>query len=743
LYFNSLTGQDQSQTVKDTVQLTELEKKIKKVDSLRKYTRSQFYGNNFDLTIEVADEALKLAREINDTKTIFAIYSILGNAFLKIEDTLQAKRIFSEAVLEAESIKAAHASNPDITPEVLYTDDRSIITARIDLGNYYALQEKAEPAIKIYNETIPLAEKIKDTSHLFILNFNIAELNLDLKNIELADHYVTQTNNYITKGTVDAYRAVAKLNMGRLYVLKNVPFLAIKELQECIELAKSSGYIEAQIEGYEFYSKAEAMRGRYDAAYHLVQKVDSLKSEKYKTDKIEAIETVTAKFKLKQFQQELQAKTLQNEINNQTTKRETTILWVKIASAILLIFSGFLFVSYRKRKKLLVDLIAKNKQYLIAKEESEKLARAKTVLFSNITHQLRTPMYGIIGISDILIKDKKLKGHGENLKSLKFSANYLFSLINNVLLLTQLDRTKKDELERVTFDLEKLVNNVVKSSKFINEEHPNKYHVSIGKNVPKTLIGDQVKLSQVLINLVGNAAKFTDNGTVSIQIEREADVDGKIALQFLISDTGIGISREKQKHIFDEFAQTESDNKSHGMGLGLPLVKKILALHGSEIEINSEENKGTEVRFGLCFESVDADTQKKQKTPRADNKRVLNNNKILVVDDNKINLLITRQILEIFGATVSVADSGNDAILMTKENSYDLILMDINMPEMNGFEATEAIRAFDPKIPIIALTAVEKEKVVGDHSFHLLNDFIIKPYKNDVFIEIISKHIRA
>lgn len=171
------------------------------------------------------------------------------------------------------------------------------------------------------------------------------------------------------------------------------------------------------------------MNGNYSAAYALIQKADEYRAEKYKTDKIEAIETVTAKFKLNQFQQELKAQALQNEVNTQTTKRETTILWVKIASGILLIFSLFLFGSYRKRKKLLIDLIHKNKQYLEAKEKSEELSKAKTVLFSNITHELRTPMYGIIGISNILIKDKKIKSHDEDLKSLKFSANYLSHLL--------------------------------------------------------------------------------------------------------------------------------------------------------------------------------------------------------------------------------------------------------------------------------------------------------------------------
>ncbi|PKA83603.1 signal transduction histidine kinase [Ulvibacter sp. MAR_2010_11] len=727
-------------TESDSTKLAQRALKVKRVDSLRKFTRNQFYRNNYDLAIEVGEETLKLAREINDYKTIFSISSIMGNAFLKIEDTTQAKRIFTEALVEAEQIQANRIVSKDALEEDRYNDDRSIITALIDLGNYYALQEKAEPAIKLYNEAIPLAEKLHDTSHLFILNFNIAELNLDQENIKTAEYYVMQTNNYISNSTVDAYRAVAKLNVGKLHYLKKEPGLAIKNLRESIELAEKSGFTDPLIEGYDFYAKAEALNGNYSAAYALIQKADEYRAEKYKTDKIEAIETVTAKFKLNQFQQELKAQALQNEVNTQTTKRETTILWVKIASGILLIFSLFLFGSYRKRKKLLIDLIHKNKQYLEAKEKSEELSKAKTVLFSNITHELRTPMYGIIGISNILIKDKKIKSHDEDLKSLKFSANYLFSLINNVLQLTQIENTKKEELEKTKFNLENLINNVVESSKFLNEEHPNNYKIIIDKKIPKYLFGDEVNLTQVLINIVGNASKFTNDGTITIQVDRGADKGNEICLQFLVKDTGIGISKEKQENIFDEFAQTTgSGNQYQGARLGLPIVKKILELHGSEIDLKSEEGKGTEIRFDLYYTPGSKAEAQVQNT--VTNALPLKGTHILVVDDNKINQLVTQKYIETYGATAKVAGSGADAIRMTKSEEFDLILMDINMPEMNGFEATERIRTFNTDIPIIALTAVELEKVVGEHSFNLMNDLIIKPYKNEVFIETLLKHI--
>ncbi|GHC61234.1 histidine kinase [Ulvibacter litoralis] len=737
----------------DTVQLTPKELKAKKIDSLLKYTRSQFYKNNYDLTIEVGQEVIKLAREENDYASIFKVSSLIGNAFIQIEDTIQAKKILTETVKEAEKILASRVTSTLISEEDKLKDYKSVITAKNDLGNYYAQQERFETAISIHKENVLLAEKIKDTGHLFILNFNLAELNISLGEktrkdyyIKEAEHYVNSTNNYIREKTRDPYRAVAKLNVGKLHYIKKEPKLAIANLKESIELAQKSGYVDPIIEGYETYAKAEALQGNYKEAYLMALKADTAKIEKYKTDKIKAIETVTAKFKLNEYEQELKAQTIQNEFNKQVAKRETTILWMKIAGAILIVFSIFLYVSYRRRKKLVVDLIEKNRQYLEAKEKSDEYAKAKTILFSNITHELRTPMYGIIGISSILMEDKKLIAHEENLNSLKFSAYYLLSLINNVLHLTKIDATKKEDLNQVEFNVHNIIQNIVKSSKYINTKNPNTFTIEIDPYVPKTLIGDDVKLMQILTNLIGNAAKFTDNGNITVMVNRITDVEGKSCLHFSVKDTGIGISKERQVHIFNEFRQEDSNDKSiQGTGLGLPIVKKILDLYDSDLKIDSTVGKGTEVSFTLCYDQLIKKEINYKKLSEEDlkneRKLLLKGKNILAVDDNKINLIVTRKTLELYGANVKVSENGPDAIELVKEEVFDLILMDINMPVMDGFETTRLIRAFNEHIPILALTAVEKEKVTGDHAFNLMSDIIIKPYKNDVFVGTITKYI--
>ena len=413
----------------DSIANAQKEQKAKHLDSMVKHIRKQFYGNNLDVAIELGEPTLELANELNNLKAIVAISSLMGNAFLKVDDTLQAKRIFTNAIEKAEK---EHDST------------RVITTARIDLGNYYALQSKRKEAIEIYKKALPLPEKLKDTTHLYIINYNIAELFLDDKDVINAQFYVEETNNYVKGLNPDAYHAGAKLLTGKLYFLQNNTQKAIEVLTESVKLSEKSGFQDGLIEGHDFLAKAYQKEGNLLETINHMQLLDTYKSEKYKSDKIEAIEYATAKYKTNFYQQEIKSQLLQNEINKQTAKRETTIFWIKIASAILIISAIFLFISYRKRKQLLFHLIDKNKQYLEEKEKSEELAKAKSILFSNITHELRTPMYGIIGISSILMRDAKLKNHKENLASLKFSANHLLSLINNVLQLTSIYSTKKE-----------------------------------------------------------------------------------------------------------------------------------------------------------------------------------------------------------------------------------------------------------------------------------------------------------
>ncbi|WAC01996.1 ATP-binding protein [Lacinutrix neustonica] len=711
-----------------TKQFAEIETNVSPVsiDSLIKHVlRKSYYAKDYATTIDEGNALIKKAEQIQYYSGIASISSILGNAFLEINDTVAAKKIFIKQLYQSRIRK----------------DSSSYLGASIDLANVYIYQEDYDRAISSYKTVIPYAKKLKDTIRLFILNYNISELYLDKESVDKAEQHVSETGIYVQTLKAEPYRAGYEQIYGRFLYLKNKPELAIDHLKKAIEISAKINYTDGLIEAYTYYALSEYKLGNYKKAFDLQQDLDQYKTEKYDIDKIEAVETVTAKFNIEQYKQELKAGELQTLlIEQEAVKNEKILMWVLIGSSALILLLMSLLVSYFKRKKLLNDLKSENVKYLIAKEKSEELANAKSLFFTNISHELRTPLYGIIGLSSILMDDEDLYKHKEDVKSLKFSADYLLSLINDVLQISKLDAKRENSLNKVTFNLKDLVLGIMKSFEFLKVQNTNTFKVNISKNTPNIIIGDDVKLSQILINLIGNACKFTENGTITLDID-SSSVEGDCAqLNFKIIDTGIGIPVSKQKVIFDEFTQVSNDGEYHGTGLGLSIVKKLIELHDSEIFLNSEEGKGTQVSFSLTYD-ISEDNYKSIKEMVLQPRISINSKTILVVDDNRINRIVTRKMLEKYKAKPLVAESGESAIEIVKKEKIDLILMDINMPGMNGLEATEAIRQFNSTIPVIALTAVEIEEMRDTIQNSTICDIIIKPYDELVFVETILKHI--
>ncbi|WP_452224313.1 ATP-binding response regulator [Lacinutrix chionoecetis] len=696
------------------------------MDSLVRGLRKSFYGNDYAKTIEDGNIIIKQAERLKDYTAVANIASILSNAFLEINDTSAAKKIINKQLKQSE----------------LRKDTFGYLGASIDLGNFYIKQGDNDKAIESYKNVIPYAKKAKDTVRLFILNYNISELYLDKEDESKAQSYVYETGKYVESLPSKVYPAGYQLILGRLLYMQGDFREATVHLRQAIELSEPINYTDALIKSYSYYALANAKMGNYIEAYKMQQQVALYKEEKYNQDKIKAVETVTAKFNLEQYKQELEATELRNQlIEQEADKNETILTWVSIGSIGLLLFITALLVSYNRRKKLLKDLKEKNVKYLLAKEKSEELANAKSLFFSNISHELRTPLYGIIGLSSILMDDKDLHKHKDDVKSLKFSADYLLSLINDVLQISKLDSKQETNLNKITFNLNDLVTGIMKSFEFLKVQNMNDFKINIDKNAPSILVGDDVKLSQILINVIGNACKFTENGVISLDVNAIAIKDEKATLNFKIKDTGIGIAESKQQLIFDEFTQVKNEGGHYqGTGLGLPIVKKLLELHNSEINLISEEGKGTEISFTITYDIAE-ENYSEVVDIELEPKISINNKSILVVDDNRINRIVTRKMLEKYKAKPLVAEGGLKAVEIVKNNKIDLILMDINMPEVNGLEATEAIREFNSTVPVIALTAVEIEEMRESIQNSTICDIIIKPYDELVFVETILKHL--
>jgi len=426
-------------------------------------------------------------------------------------------------------------------------------------------------------------------------------------------------------------------------------------------------------------------------------------------------------------------------------KQQRSINFGKMTTGLsiaLIVILSLLTLSLYKNNNLRAkanDLLQdKNIELQLAKEKAEKASLAKAQFLSTITHELRTPLYAVTGLTHLLLEENPNENQREHLNSLKFSGEYLLSLINNILDLNKLEANKV-EIEKMTFNLKQRINDVLVALKQTADDKQNTLHLDFNDSIPNKLLGDPIKLSQILMNLIGNSIKFTQNGDVYVRVQKLDQSDHKVKLHFEVEDNGVGISKKKQKSIFETFSQAslQINRKFGGTGLGLSIVKNLLQLMGSKIHLESELGKGSKFWFNISFEiSEEYKEVKNSNNIIYDVDYVaLENKNILVVEDNKINQMITKKILEKNKMVCQVADNGLDAIKLIEENNFDVVLMDIHMPGISGIEATQRIRKFDKKLPIIALTAVTIDENLDEFYRAGFNEIIPKPFKTEEFFE--------
>ncbi len=382
-----------------------------------------------------------------------------------------------------------------------------------------------------------------------------------------------------------------------------------------------------------------------------------------------------------------------------------------------------------------------NRELIEQKKETELANSAKTNFLRRMSHDIRTPINGIIGTVKIASRfPNDLDKQSECREKIMTSSNYLLALVNNILDMSKLE-SGEIKLENKSFDIEEVLAETCEIIKVYGAENGITLHSDFKDIKHRHLIGSRVHFQQVLMNIVSNAAKYNKYGGEIYLTCKEISDDGSVAnFIFICKDTGLGMSEEYQKHIFEPFSQEANDARTSykGSGLGMPIAKELIELQGGTIDFESELNKGTTFTIHIPFK---IDLTVHNETEEVKDKNI-NGISILVVEDNELNMEIAKFFLEDKGAIVDCAYNGQEAVCKYEEGKYDIILMDIMMPILDGYKATEKIRMIDKNIPIVAMSAnafrddIEKSLAVG------MNEHVTKPLDVDKLVNIINKLVK-
>lgn len=685
-------------------------------------------GNHFndlenEKSLSIAKTALRHSVELNDNELIAKSYNLIGLNF--------DEYLYSNKAIEyyEKGIKHANLTENDSVKQWLYNN----------IGNVYAYsQVDITKSILYYKKALDYATKIKDIVEINYIKQNIASAYFAENKYNIGKIYLDEISNYVlTKGQVEARMTYYSL-LGEYYNNLKNNTLTEKYYTKALEISKEnqSELIESNIADlYLKVSSFYAKKQDYTKAYHYLNESELLKEKIYSEEKISSIKDTQSTIELDEYKRQIDKIEEENKVYIKSLSINKTI---NILLFTLYIIIGILFVllfrNQKIRKDLNTTLELQNSKLEIAKLEAEENANLKSQFVSTVTHEIRTPLYGIIGLIDLLVEENKEFKNNQKIKSLSFSANYLLMLINDILQTNKLE-SKNVILDSNKFSVTQVFKKVISSLQYLAKQNQNKIEFKIDDNFPKYVYGDKTKFVQVIMNLITNALKFTNKGFVKVEVKVLNITDKSVDIQVNVCDNGIGIDENEQKLIFNKFIQLNRKQTDYqGTGLGLYIVKRLVDILNGKIVLESKENEGTTIHLNLTFSLIGEEVPKISKTTM---RKIKNSVKVLIVEDNKINQMVTKRILEKNSFITTVVDNGFEAIKKVENEKFDIILMDINMPEINGFETAIRIRNINPRIPIIALTATDANEIKNKITQSEMDEVIVKPFDEKDLITMI------
>ncbi|MEN0048117.1 MAG: ATP-binding protein [Bacteroidota bacterium] len=710
-----------------------------------------------DTVMSEFEIALEIGKQINSPYLIAAAYGNMGVTYLTVEQIGKARIALQNGLVQTEkTFEGSESAKALLLSALAYT---------------YFIGDDSETAIKYFEESMSLARKYDDRATLSIwldtygkILYKYGDIEKGLALIEEATQY------YISLGDTEVYMQNS-LTLSEMDIAVGKLVSAEKRAEDILQFARDRKDLKFEcLALYRLAQVSHALKDHNKASNYgeqiikiidvdatvyqpeeMMEFLQKMYVEMGDTEKVLALADRRIEWLKNSFDEEMgrEATRLQEEYFDRRIEHEKEVLeetqknftrWMTILLILLLITLASLAQLYQSKKMQ----IAQNQKLRLAKLKLEEASEVRSKFLSVMSHEIRTPISAILGFADILLEKEKEKEKSKYLKYLRLAGKHLESLINDILDYAKIN-ARKLSLEHTPLHLNELLEDLVETMRVTNNN--DKVKLILEEEVPQNtiLIGDSHRLKQILFNLLSNAIKFTNKGYVKLQAKQLSVANNETQIKFQVEDTGIGIAAEKQEIIFDSFEQANvsTTREYGGTGLGLAITKQLVEAHAGQLSLESELGKGSIFSFTITLplfkeEKITAS----QELAEFNCPQQLDGKRILLVEDNLFNQKIVTKALSDWGVKYQIAQNGMEAIAAVEQQNFDAILMDINMPVMDGLDATRHIRSYDNEkchLPIIAITANAFQENIEQAQKAGMNGFITKPFSKKQIYEKLTE----
>ena len=684
-------------------------------------------GNHVQ-AIEQLHKGIRLLEETQDSQGRAFAYDFLGSSY--------------SALGEEDNALKYYLKSYDVAKEL--DDKSSMATALSNIGGFYFEKGDFEIASEKFTQAVEIYKLFDNKNGLAKGYLRLGDLNLKLHKLNEATNFYNEALTISTTLNFKEDQANALIGLGKVLIKQKKYTMAIQRLKEANLIGENISNLAV------IGSSALELSNVYGKTGQPVKALEMFKKHVAMKDSVQREENQRAVIQ-QEYRYVYEKKSLADSISQMENARFVEVthkaeLRKKNRTRNILIFSGFIILLIAGGLWSRIRFVRKaNIQLAIAKNRAEQSERFKRQFLANMSHEIRTPMNAILGMTNLTLDTKLTTKQYDYQKAIKKSSENLLVIINDILDLSKLEAGKM-ELNRIPFRLKEQINLVHDTLRFKAEEKGLVLTTHVQKDIPEVIIGDPSRLMQVLINLTGNAIKFTEKGSVKVLVEKLPEKDS--SLLFRVIDTGIGIRKDKFEILFNAFQQADASiaRQYGGTGLGLTISKTFVELQGGEMSFKSESGKGSEFYFSIPFGTASGQQISELKQEFNIDTGILTGIKILLAEDNEYNRIVVNDTLENLIPNVSIdhAVNGKEAIQLLEKSDYDLILMDAHMPEMDGLEATKFIRnnmeGKKKDIPIVALTASVLMTDINKCINAGMNDSVPKPFKRKELLAVLIKY---